>query len=297
MSEWWKIMKAPPPWTGASAGSGPRKWQPVQIDDIPGFRAMLDPAEFPLARKIWRDTVVDIYPIEHGEIWNPSLHGRHNALMLYGVYNLKTKKMMHKWEIGRMNKGQNQDPREEQAALGELPFRLTEYLMGVQVIYETGNRSKFIMEGNVLPETKFYEFVDRHSTHDAETEDYNLTNGAAAALAILAHHARKKTKRAYKERQQLFIDFGLGPLSRDTDSKYIEELVGKGLMRREKYHRTPNMANYPVITPKGKVVANRFDMPTDVFMDEFKDEVRRDPDGDFNFHYMDPTQFGGEDLS
>lgn len=292
MNKWWKILKAPPPWTQGTPHTPSRQWHWVQIENIPGLLKQMDPETFHLAHEIWRDTTIKVYPIPHKNLWYPSIRKRTNAQMWYTGYNVKDQALTDDWEPAQFARaGTSQKPLEELVASGTESFELDDDTIGLNIIIEKGPNAKFIMEGNVTPTSNFWKYVKKHEAHGSVIEDYDLTNGAAAGLGIVAHHAVGKSKGMYKTRQQYFLDFGIGPLSRDTDSKYIKELVDKGLMRREEYHRTPNMSNYPVVTPKGLEVGNVFDIPPKIFFGEFKKEVLRAPDEDFTSYYDDPAKF------
>ena len=84
----------------------------------------------------------------------------------------------------------------------------------------------------------------------------------------------------------MFTDFGIGPLERDTTAPEILSLVKRGFMRMNPDHNTPNMRNFPQITPKGKSAANIVDMPRSEFIGNFKKKVLDKPNELFDSWYM-----------
>jgi hypothetical protein len=84
------------------------------------------------------------------------------------------------------------------------------------------------------------------------------------------------------------MELGIGPLARNTKSKYIKTLADRGFVDMNLDKRTPNMRGYPKITPRGMAASNRFEMHHKTFRTEFMDVVRNKRDEEFTMFYEKP---------
>ena len=275
--KWFKeIKKAPPPFYGSG-----NPYDLVQIADIPGAVDLFSPGKFPAEQYLPRggtDIVVKIHPLP-SERWVPSLRGKSYHVMLVTALNVKTGRVTHPWAKGRLDNNMMTPPTAKELRLGSGDdfINLDEDEIGLMVHLRDGRLPKMKFDFEVLgylpPNSQFIDSIVTPS--GAEPMDYDLSNGAVAALLLFTQMTKKKESR---RRREEFAEFGLGDLSRETDSKYIAELVAKGLMRREYSHGQASLRGFPRPTPKGAAVSNRFEMHHDEFYGDFKDIVRRNPD-------------------
>ena len=275
-----------------------KRWYWMQVEDIPGLKEAFDISVFPFG-EVWRDTAVEAYPMSTGTIesmstnlWIPKISGRKNAVMVANVYNIEQQKLKFDWEFGSLIPNRK-DPDAEMLARGKKKFPLGEKEIGV-IIMQDVKKERQRIEVSVPVGSKFYENLGQF-THGSTYKDYEFTNAEAAALGILSHHERKQGGKNFMKRRQMFEQFGIGPLSKDTEAKEIVSLTKKGLIRREPNHNTPNMRNFPIISAKGKAAATVVDMPLHIFIGKFKEVVLKSPDALFDMLYIDPRQEGLEE--
>ena len=288
-----RIRKAPSPYYGNES-----KYYYLQIKDVPGLEYLFDPSRFPMGEKLHRDLQPKAHFIDSNR-WRPSISNRRSAIMMVTILDLKAERPIFDWALGRLQTAGGQEPPadETELAAGKKAYNLKPHEVGIQLIYRDSRmKGGYLMNLSIhIPkDNEFDMYVNRLFTHDADTTDYMLTNGEAAALLIMTQMVDERSKQSSKEQQKLFEEFGLGALSRDTDSKYIKSLVDKGLLRREAHHRTPSMRNYPRPTPKGRAVSNQFEMTRNKFHSEFKAEVKSKPDEEFTM--FDESGLHGHDL-
>jgi len=279
------------PWTNTG-----KKWHWMQVEDIPGLKEAFDISVFPFG-ELWQEVAVEAYPLSQGHIehedsniWIPKISGRKHAIMVANVYNIEQQKLKFDWEFGTLIP-HRKDPDAEHLALGKKRYPLSAKEIGV-IIMQDVKKGRMRVEVSVPIGSKFYDNVERY-THGSKAEDYELTNGEAAALGILSHHERRQGGKNYLRRRQMFEQFGIGPLSRDTEAEEIASLTNKGFIKRDPNASQPNMRNFPIITAKGKAAAAIVDMPLHVFIGEFKKVVLDAPDAPFDMYYMDPGSSAG----
>jgi hypothetical protein len=210
--------------------------------------------------------------------------------MVANVYNILQRKLKYLWEFGTLNVKFGKDPDSELLAHGKKKYHLGENEIGI-IIMKDIKKQTMMVELTVPPTSAFYDTASpqgvKMMTHGATDKEYEFTNAEAAALGILSHHERKSGGKNYQKRRQMFEDFGIGPLTKDTTATEIVSLTSKGMIKRNKNHPRPNMRNFPIITAKGKAAANVVDMPLDVFIGEFKKIVQAKPTEQFTLFYMD----------
>ena len=296
--KWWStlkkedIRKMPYYSTGGATG---RKYYWMQLEDVPGLAKLFTRGNFPAERYINRDMKAKAHLLP-SNTWMPTVGDREHALILVNILNLETKEREFPWSVGkRTSEHSKATQREHKLASGRIPYNLDPQDIGIAVIIRDPQAGKgsnnFMFDINLyIPkDNEFWAQVQSTITYDSAYEDYDLSNGAVAALLIMTQMILKKgKKKVYKEQQAAFEEFGIGPLSRDTESKYIKELVDRGLFRREFHHNTPSMKGYPRPTNKGFGVSNRFEMTHEDFFGSFKAEVKANPDKKFKIQ-----QFGG----
>ena len=274
------IRKAPPPFKPSGD-----EYTIVQVADIPGAQKLFSPGYFPAEQYLPRggsDVTAEVRRLPTKR-FAPSLRGRSYHVGLVTIVNSETGAVRYPWAKMRLENDIMSPPTAMEKRLGEgqEPFTLEDDEIGLMVHMRDGRipRMKFAFEvyGFVPPESNFLDTIEVPT--GVEPMDYDLTNGAVAALLLFTQMTKPRES---NRRKQEFADFGLGELSKDTDSKYIKELVDKGLMRREAGHAQASMRNFPRPTPKGKAASNRFEMHHDEFYGEFKDLVRRNPDAEFD---------------
>ena len=271
------------------------KYYWMQLEDVPGLAKLFTRGNFPAEQYLNRNMKAKAHLLESNR-WFPSVGQRQHAMLLVNILNLETEEREFPWAAGKLQTAQsNATQREQNLAAGRTGFALGPNDIGISVILRDSLAGKgsnnFLFNINLyIPkDNNFWEQVQSTITHDSAPEDYDLTNGAVAALLIMTQMILKRGKeKVYKDQQREFEEFGIGPLSRDTESKYIKELVDKGLMRREFNHATPSMKGYPQPTNKGHGVSNRFEMKHGDFFGSFKAEVKANPDKKFKIQ-----QFGG----
>jgi hypothetical protein len=271
------------------------KYYWMQLEDIPGLAKMFTRGNFPAEKFINRGMKAKAHLLDSNR-WYPSISQRQHALLLVNILNTETGEREFPWAVGKIETEHSRaTQREKNLAAGDTPFDLHPKDIGVAVILQDShagkgsNNYKCIINLYVPKDNELWEQIQSTVTLGSVPEDYDLTNGAAAALLIMTQMILKRGKNpVYKEQQAAFEEFGIGPLSRDTESKYIKELVDKGLFRREFQHGSPSMRGYPQPTNKGHGVSNRFEMKHGDFFGSFKAEVRANPDKKFKIQ-----QFGG----
>ena len=183
----------------------------------------------------------------------------------------------------------------KQLASGQESFEIQEDEIGINIIYMPGKGGVKI-DGHVGFNGEYWNSLSnpQRITEGASTDDYDLSNGAAAILLILTtvvpYGLTRGRKHNHKQRQEEIAKLGLGEWSRtEENNKYVNELLDKGLLeRRRTTGKGTNML--PVPTAKGKVVSNRFEMKQDYFDEEFAREVRANPDEPFD-------SFGSADIA
>tara|TARA_R100001510_G_C7656512_1_gene216590 strand:- start:7310 stop:8224 length:915 start_codon:yes stop_codon:yes gene_type:complete len=278
---WFKtIRKAPPPFKPSGV-----KYNLVQIADIPGAQKLFSPGYFPAEQYLPRggsDVMVEVYQLPNNR-FAPSLRSKNYHVGLVTILNIETGQVTYPWAKMRLQNDIMSPPTAMELRLGtgQEPLDLEDDEIGLMVHMRDGRipKMKFAFEvyGYIPPASNFLETIEVPT--GVEPMDFDLTNGAVAALLLFTQMTKPRESRRRKEE---FAAFGLGELSKDTDSKYIKELTDKGLMRREAGHAQASMRNFPRPTPKGKAASNRFEMHHDEFYGEFKDLVRRNPDADFD---------------
>ena len=271
------------------------KYYWMQLEDVPGLAKMFERGNFPAEQYLNRNMKARAHLLKSNR-WFPSVGQRQHAILLANILNLETQEREFPWATGKLATEYNKaTQREQNLAAGRTGFSLGPKDIGVSVIMRDAlagkgsNNFMFNINLYIPAENEFWEQVQSTVTLGSVPEDYDLTNGAAAALLIMTQMILKRGKqKVYKKQQEAFEEFGIGPLSRDTESKYIKELVDKGLMRREFNHNTPSMKGYPQPTNKGHGVSNRFEMKHGDFFGSFKAAVKANPDKKFKIQ-----QFGG----
>ena len=292
MTRWFNnIKKAPPPYYHVSGN----KYHWLQMDDIPGLKGLFSKDKFPLHNQVWRKAQPRVHFEEHN-FYTPRIGNRESAILLTTILDLETKQPKYNWRTGRL-KGTGAregkwetSPEMNSLAAGDENLALEPDEVGVVIIYQNASKVKSLFEINIYvpKDNDFEQFVNKVITAGTGPKDYELTNGEAAALLIVSQMANKKED--LKQRKRLFDDFKVGPLVKDTDSKYILSLVDKGFMEMNPNHTTRNLRNYPLSTPKGNAASNRFEMTFTKFMGAFKKEVLANPDEPFTmWESTDPS--------
>ena len=280
MTKWWNnvVRKAPPPYY-----RNENKYDHLQISDIPGMMELFSSGKFPLHDKLsaFKNTTISAHKVKNNK-YTPSISGRKNAIMFVSIYNFIEKKPKYAWQTGSLRNPSNPDVQTPDTraiglARGDKSFTLAEDEIGITIIFELDKQ--FIINIYYGEESEFDMYINRVQTGGTGDQDYDLNNGEVAALLILTQIVPEKG--AYKERQRVFMEFGIGPLGRDTESKYIETLVSRGFVDLHENNRSASRRGYPIITPKGKAASNRFEMTHKKFYSDFKNEVKRDRDGEF----------------
>ena len=225
------IRKAPPPFKHSGV-----RYDLVQIADIPGAQKLFSPGYFPAEQYLPRggsDVTAEVRRLPTKR-FAPSLRGRSYHVGLVTILNSETGAVRYPWAKMRLENNIMSPPTAMEKRLGEgqEPFTLEDDEIGLMVHMRDGRipRMKFAFEvyGFVPPESNFLNTIEVPT--GVEPMDYDLTNGAVAALLLFTQMTKPRESRRRKEE---FAAFGLGELSKDTDSKYIKELVDKGLMKRE----------------------------------------------------------------
>ena len=285
------IRKAPPPYY-----RNENKYDHLQYKDIPGLTNLFKEGTFPLydQMNMWKRGTVKAHEAK-GNIYTPKISGRKNAIMFVSIYDFVKQEPKYPWQQGSLRNPSNPDVQTPDTnaislARGDKSFTLTEDQIGITVIHEYNKL--FLVNVYYGEDSKFHMYVNRLQTTGTADMDYDLTNGEVAALLIMAQMTNPKE---YKERQRLFLDMGIGPLTRNTESKYIKTLVDKGFVDMNEYHNSPSMRGYPKVTAKGKAASNRFEMKHRKFHTEFRDVVKERPDEEFSmFDEGEDSQFGDE---
>lgn len=304
LKRWTEIIrKAPPPFY-----ANKNKYDIHQFSDIPGFDVLFG-AGFPLSQELSAAprTTVKSHPImiggELGNSWRPSISNRQNAIMFVTVFNLQSKTPSFPWETGSLRNVQIQDQLTQvtesaKIAAGQRSFELEEDEIGVTVIYDLkpkkrGGRTTFGKPSLMIniyygEKSNFQQYVNTKMTEGTGDQDYDLTNGEVAALLILSQIKPDGPPKQYLQQQKLFMELGIGPLARNTKSKYIKTLADRGFVDMNLDKRTPNMRGYPKITPRGMAASNRFEMHHKTFRTEFANVVRNKRDEEFTMFYEKP---------
>jgi len=261
---WFNILKTPYTQKG-------EYYHNLELEDIPGLEAIFRDPGFPL-EEIWRRHDFTFYK-RKTNAFIPSLGKRDDAIGYCAIYNMETKSLIA-WE-GEVGKWQpmlinhwNGDVDALKHGTGRRRYSLQPNQLGIVAI-ETASQQLYSVD---VPK-------DSELAPDTILSSQELTNGEAAALGILAHHA--KGKRDRNSRIKLFQEFGIGPLEKNTDSPTILSLVKKGLMEMDANHPMRSLRNYPMITMKGKKEAHVVDVSRTIFMNDFRKIVREDPKGIF----------------
>ena len=298
------IWKAPPPYTETD-----RRYLMAQLDDIPGLVAMLSKQNNPLVNikqqegidLFPRNTEIRIYPVyeELGNTgddmkvfnWKTTIGGRKATQMLVTILD-KEGKPINPWIMGALTTPQGMEASQKlrEVASGTKSFELQEDEIGINIMYSEGTlKTKYraIIDGFVGFGGEYWKALSgpQTMTTGAMADDYDLTNGAAAILLVLTQivpFGQRGRKGQHQERVKEIESLGLGTWGRDVDdNKYVNELVDKGLLERRR-SQTKGLNRLPVPTAKGKAVSNRFEMKHDYFDNEFRNEVRSNPDEPFD---------------
>ena len=314
------VWKAPPPYT-----SGGNRYFNAQLSEIPGLLKLLSADTNPLINYrqregikdlIPRNTEIRVYPLYEtlGETgdgkkfynWKPSILRQQKAIMIVTILD-KEGKPIQNWQKGALTmpgKEREKDgklmpieapPKYKALASGQQSFKIQEDEIGINIIYIPG-KGQLKIDGHVGFNGEYWNSLSnpQRITEGAATDDYDLSNGAAAILLILTtvvpYGLTRGKEHNHKLRQEEIAKLGLGEWSRtEENNKYVNELLDKGLLeRRRTTGKGTNML--PVPTAKGKVVVNRFEMKQDYFDEEFAREVRANPDEPFD-------SFGSADIA
>lgn len=308
LKRWTEIIrKAPPPFY-----ANKNRYNLHQFNDIPGFDVLFSQGNFPLYEELSRAprTTVKSHAIMKkegsedvmGDEWRPSISNRQNAVMWVSIFNLKTKGVVYDWISGSLRNVNVQDQLTQntssaQLASGARTFPLEDDEIGISVIYDLKPRKrgqqvrlgKPSLMINIYHGSKsnFSDYVNITQTEGTGDQDYDLTNGEVAALIILSQIKPDGPPKQYLQQQDLFLKLGIGPLTQNTESKYIKTLTDRGFIDMNLDSRTNNMRGYPKITPRGMAASNRFEMHHRTFRNEFSDVVMAKPDEEFTMFYED----------
>ncbi len=298
------IRKAPPPFY-----ANKNKYDIHQFSDIPGFSELFG-SSFPLHEQLEAAprTTVKSHPLmDGGEMiseWRPTISNRQNAIMFVSIYDIKQKTVSYPWTTGSIRNIDIQDQLTQNTesariATGERKFTLEEDEIGITVIYDMKPRKrgqsqqtsfgKPSLMVNIYygAKSNFNQYVNVQTTEGTGDQDYDLTNGEVAALIILAQIKPDGPPKQYLQQQNLFMELGIGPLAKNTQSQYIATLADRGFVDMNLDKRTPNMRGYPKITTRGMAASNRFEMHHSTFRTEFKDVVKNKRDEEFTMFYED----------
>ena len=271
--KWFDIVKAPPPQTFRGT-----TWKFFAQDDIPYLEELINAKDAPW-EELWPTVSRKIF-FEKDQTFTPKLKGP--GIGFWGVMNITNGELVGDgWEMMRtrdtLNPNDPESVTEVQWGMGMNSISLTPNQIGVEVI-KYGARPN--IEVTIPPETNLV--VGEKYMRDKfekNPSNYQLNNGEAAALAILGIFAEQRKPRERKNRIRLFNEFRIGPLEKESDSKYLRGLESKGLVDYGSMRDdiSPSNRGYPRITPEGyREATMQVDMPRAVFMSE---EMEEGPEG------------------
>jgi hypothetical protein len=178
------------------------------------------------------------------------------------------------WEAMRTRKGIVADDPESveegQWGMGMNSINLTKNQIGIEVIRYG---STPVIEVTIPKESNILIGQKRNQDFMQNPAKYSLTNGEAAALAILGIFAEQRKPRLRKERIRLFNEFKIGPLAKNSNSRFLRSLHDKGFIDYTPDNWNRSNRNFPTITMDGyREATAQVDMPRAVFMSEEMEE-------------------------
>ena len=271
--KWYDIIKAPRTFKG-------KTWKFFSIDDVPHLEELLYAKDVPW-EDIWPTASRKLY-FDKDQTFTPRINASKGGFGFWGIMNITTGKLVDDgWEAMRTKESitAQSDPEsitEAQWGSGMNSLELTNNQIGIEVI-KYGSTP--VVEVTIPPETNIILGEKRNKDFMQNPGKYSLNNGEAAALAILGIFAEQRNPRLRKERIKLFDEFGIGPLEKESPSKYLRSLDTKGLVEygsdRDDISRTNR--GFPTITMDGyREATAQVDMPRAVF---FSTEMEEGPEG------------------
>ena len=274
--KWFDIVKAPPPMTFRGT-----TWKFFAPGDIPYLEDLIMAKDAPW-EELWPTVSRKIF-FEKDQTFTPKLKGK--GVGFWAIMNITNGELVGEgWEMMRTRDTLNRDDPESvtevQWGMGMNSLQLTPNQIGVEVI-KYGAIPK--VEVTIPPESNLLSRIGEEYMKDKfETNpgNYQLNNGEAAALAILGIFAEQRKPRERKNRIRLFDEFRIGPLKKESNSKYLRGLEQKGLVDYGSMRDdiSPSNRGYPRITNEGyREATMQVDMPRAVF---FSEEMEEGPRGD-----------------
>jgi hypothetical protein len=273
--KWFDIVKAPPTTFRGTT------WKFFAPGDIPYLEDLIMAKDAPW-EELWPTVSRKIF-FEKDQTFTPKLKGK--GVGFWAIMNITNGELVGEgWEMMRTRETLGKDPDPEsitevQWGMGMNSIELTPNQIGVEVIkYGATPKVEVTIppESNVLSKIGESYMKDKFETNPG---NYQLNNGEAAALAILGIFAEQRNPRERKNRIRYFKEFNIGPLQRESNSKYLRGLEQKGLVDYGSMRDDISSSNrgYPRITNEGyREATMQVDMPRAVF---FSEEMEEGPNG------------------
>ena len=272
--DWFTVIKAPPPITYKGD-----TWKHFAPDDIPCLEEHLNKTTVPW-ESIWPTASRKMF-LRKDNSFTPRINAAKGAAGFWAVINVETCALVDDgWEEmytrEYLQSGNEQSETAVQFGMGKHTITLTKNQIGVEV--KLYGRTP-VVEVTIPVESSVLNKLGQKRTEKVLQGKYELNNGEAAALAILGIFAEQRKPRLRQERIRLFDEFGIGPLEKESPSKYLRSLDSKGLVEYGSDRDDISRSNrgYPTITMEGyREATMQVDMPRAIF---FSEEMEEGPDG------------------
>lgn len=269
--DWFNIIKAPITYKDES-------WKFFASGDIPHLEQHLFAATVPW-EEIWPTASRKIFYKKTND-FTPKINASKGAAGFFAIMNITTGELIDEgWEAMYTREYLEMGGTDREAVqngMGLNTIALTPNQIGIEVL-KYGNTP--VVEITMPMDSNLEVGAERDKKLIQNPSKYFLNNGEAAALAILGIFAEQRKPRLRSERINLFEEFKIGPLEKNSNSKYLRSLDDKGLVEYGSDRDDISRSNrgFPTITMEGyREATMQVDMPRAIF---FSEEMEEGPEG------------------